>query len=204
VAFQYYSCFSFVGGLVFKKDVFLKYNTAEYDGSIYSQIYHATLLTASGNLLFSIAEPVVIKDVLPEAHDRVSYLDYIPKRWRDYRKGDGGLPSVIHVLTAAFMSARVLSEPLLYHVFKRIYFSTFPYWIVNYRRNKALPAAIGLISAMKPGGIQEFSKLSTANRLKVYGWYYFSSIAGLLIPVLLFDFIAMNVLRKVKSRNLQS
>jgi hypothetical protein len=176
--------------------VFLEFNTSEFDGSIYSQIYHATLLIASGKVLFSLVEPVVIKDILPEAQDRISYLDHIPKQWSDYKRGDGGLPSVIHVLIAAFANARVLSQSLVYRIFRKIYCSTFPYWIINYRRNKALPAAVGLISGMRPHAIHDFDKLSMTNKFRVYGWYSLSSLAAMVVPISVFDFIAMRILKK--------
>ena len=39
IALKNYSCFSFVGGLVYKKEIFSKHNTAKYDGSIFAQMY---------------------------------------------------------------------------------------------------------------------------------------------------------------------
>lgn len=196
VAFRYYSCFSFVGGIIFKKSVFLKYNTAEYDSSIFSQIYHSTVIIASGHELFSIADPVVIKDILPEAQDRKTYLDSLARHWKDYKPTNTGLHSVVHVLVSAFIKTGTLSQALMYRIFRKIYGSTFPFWIVDYRRNRALPAAIGIISGMRPHSIGEFSKLSFLNKIRIYCLYTISSIGGLVIPIPAFDYIAVHILKK--------
>lgn len=80
VATKYYSCFSFVGGLIYKISTFNKFNTAKYDGSIYAQMYLGVLMIASGNSLFSIKEPLVLKDLLLEGKFRSSYRDRIAKK----------------------------------------------------------------------------------------------------------------------------
>ena len=64
ISLSNYSSFSFVGGLIYKRNTFLKYNTDKYDKSIYAQMYLAVLMIASGCQLFSIKEPLVIKDLV--------------------------------------------------------------------------------------------------------------------------------------------
>lgn len=186
VAMKYYSCFSFVGGLIYKKSYFNQFNSSKHDGSIYAQIYLGCLMTAKGARLFSIKEPIVIKDIVLEKQERNSYRDVIARKWKDYKIETGGLPSVIHVLIDAFRDAGVLSQPRIYSVFKRIYSITFPFWIVDYKSNGAFPAAVGLVQGLSPARNTDLHLLSYFNRFRIWGWYLIASLGGLLMPVSLF------------------
>jgi glycosyltransferase involved in cell wall biosynthesis len=186
VALKYYSCFSFVGGLIYKKSAFDKFNTSKHDGSIYAQMYLGCLMISSGCRLFSIERPLVIKDLEVEGKERKSYKDTLARTWKDYKVENGGLPSVIHVLISAFRDAGQLSQDVIYHIFKRIYTVTYPYWIVDYKNNGALPAAVGLVSGMRPARNNDFGLLSFGNKLKLRGYYSLASFAALCVPAGLF------------------
>lgn len=186
IALKYYSGFSFVGGLIYKKSTFDKLNTDKHDGSVYAQMYLGCLMVAKGNSLFSIQEPLVIKDLLIDNKFRQSYRDTIAKSWKNYKKVRGGLPSVIHVLISSFRDAGVLNQDIIYKIYKRIYSVTFPFWIQDYKSNKALPEAIGLIHGLYPPDTEDFRLLNFSNRFKLIAVYIFSSAAGLLIPNFLF------------------
>ena len=54
VALRQYNSFSFVGGLIYKKNIFDKYNTDLHDGSIYAQLYIGMAIIIGGEMLFSI------------------------------------------------------------------------------------------------------------------------------------------------------
>ena len=49
-----YSCFSFVAGIGFRRDVFQEVNTVDHDGSIYVQIYMAVIAMLKGYELLKI------------------------------------------------------------------------------------------------------------------------------------------------------
>lgn len=187
IAFKHYSCFSFVGGLIYKKESFDEFNTDKHDGSIYSQMYLGTLMVASGCRLFSIEEPLVIKDLLFDNVFRHSYRDRIAKKWSDYKVVNGGLPSVLNVLVSAFRDARTLDQALVYKLHRRIYAITFPFWIQDYKSNDALPEAVGLIMGLAPNKLPTFAALSLSNKIRVFFWYLASSIVGLITPVALFQ-----------------
>jgi glycosyltransferase involved in cell wall biosynthesis len=187
IALKYYSCFSFVGGIIIKRSVFLKYDTDKFDGSIYTQIYLATVIIASGYNLFSIEAPLIIKDVLHEQQDRLSFKDKIPRKWSEYRTLDGGLPSVLNVLICAFQETRTLDQQIVYRAFRKIYLTTLPYWIMEYRKQRALPAAVGIIQGMFPFSVKNFGQLNWYNRARVLLIYLCTSVAGLLFPLRTFD-----------------
>lgn len=186
VALQNYSCFSFVGGLIYKRETFLKYNTAKVDGSIYAQMYLGVHMIANGATLFSIEEAMVLKDMLLDGIFRKSYRDRIAKKWREFRIVDGGLPSVINVLIGALKDSETLTQKRTFHIFQRIYLITFPHWILDYKENGALPEAVGLIIGLNPRKNRNYQLLNTANKILVFLAYLSASILALLTPVFLF------------------
>ena len=198
IATKYYSCFSFVGGLIYKKSVFDKFNTDKYDGSIYAQMYLGMLMIASGSSLFSIKEPLVLKDLLLEGKFRNSYRDRIAKKWKDYKVVDGGLPSVMNVLINALSDAGSLTQKRIIYIFKRMYSVTYPHWIIDYKENKAVPEAIGLIVGMNPARNKNFGLLVWYNKASIYLIYGLGSFAALITPVFLFKKIKKNLYQYFK------
>jgi glycosyltransferase involved in cell wall biosynthesis len=186
VAMRYYSCFSFVGGLIYKRSSFLKFNTSKYDGSIYAQMYLGVLMIASGCTLFSIKEPLVLKDLLLEGKFRNSYRDRIARTWKEYKVVDGGLPSVMNVLINALIDSNALTQERTKLIFKRVYTITYPHWILDYKENGALPEAVGLVAGMSPIRNENFCRLSFINKASILSWYTASSLVALAMPVIIF------------------
>ncbi len=186
IALKNYSCFSFVGGLIYKKSAFDKFNTSKHDGSIYAQMYLGCLMVANGCRLFSIKEPLVLKDLQMEGKFRASYKDRIARKWRDYKTVDGGLPSVIHVLISAFRDAGVLDQAIIKKIFGRIYTTTLPHWILDYKSNKALPEAVGITRGLNPFRNQDFRLLNLVNRMDILSRYILFSASALVIPSVFF------------------
>ena len=185
-ALKYYSCFSFVGGLIYKRDAFNKYNTDKHDGSIYSQIYLGCLMVSSGLRLFSIKEPLILKDIYMNGKFRHSYRDRIAKKWKDYHVVDGGMPSVINVVLKAIEDSGLLNQSSVYTIFNRVYSLTYPHWILDYKSNGALPEAVGLMVGMNPFKNANFGLLNLYNKVKIYFKYILSTIIGFLTPVVIF------------------
>ena len=198
VAMKYYTCFSFVGGLIYKKTAFTKYNTDKYDGSIYSQMYLGSLMISSGCTLFSIREPLVIKDLLLEGKVSNSYRDNIAKSWKEFRKVDGGLPSVMNVLINALTDSGAFTQKRIKFIFTRMYSVTYPHWILDYKENSAFPEAVGLILGMNPIKVKNFKKLTIFNRISIFIIYLSSSFFALLTPVFVFKKIKGKLYRYFK------
>ena len=200
VAMKYYSCFSFVGGLIYRKDSFERFNSDKKDGSIYAQIYLGCLMIASGCRVFSVYEPYVIKDIILEDTKRNSYKDVIARSWKKYKVETAGLHSVIDVLNDAFSEAHVLTKPLRFSIFKRIYSITYPFWLVDYRSNGAFPAAIGLVQGLNPSKNRHINELGILYKIRLWCIYIFYSAAGLLIPVSLFMRIKNSLYNRIKKK----
>jgi glycosyltransferase involved in cell wall biosynthesis len=186
VALKNYSCFSFVGGLIYKKSTFDKYNTDKHDGSIYAQMYLGCLMVADGCSLFSIEEPLVLKDLQMEGKFRASYKERLARKWSEYKIVDGGLPSVMNVLISSFRDAGVLDQTIVRKIFVRIYTITLPHWILDYKANKALPEAVGIIAGLNPFRNPNFKLLHFFSRIEVLLRYLFFSFAALITPSVLF------------------
>ena len=186
IAMQYYSCFSFVGGLIYRTSSFKKYNTNKYDGSIYAQMYLGLLMIASGQKLFSIKEPLVIKDLFLEGIFLESYKNTIAKKWKDFKVVDAGMLSVLNVLISALVDANEINQQRIKYIFTRMYGITYPYWILDYKENNAFPEVFGLIIGMAPYKTKNFRRLNTFNKVIIYLLYLFSSFFGFITPVFIF------------------
>jgi Glycosyltransferases involved in cell wall biogenesis len=198
IALKYYSCFSFVGGLIYKKSVFDKFNTDKFDKSIYAQMYLGVLMIASGCSLFSIRQPLVLKDMLLEGKFRNSYRDRIAKTWKDYKVVDGGLPSVMNVLIHGLEDANALTQKRIFHIFKRMYSITYPHWILDYKSNRAFPEAVGLMVGLRPSKNKNIYRLTWFNRIKIGFIYWFLSIIAFVTPVFLFTKLKNRLYKLVK------
>jgi len=200
-AFTYYSCFSFVGGIILKRSAFNEFNTAKHDGSIYVQLYLAAVMVSSGKRLFSIKEPLVLKDIRIGESRSNSYVDKIAKSWKDYKIEEGGLPSVINVLISAFRDAGVLSKKLILKIFRHIYTYTFPNWVIDYKGKGSLPASVGLVAGMNPKRNNNFRLLGVGGKGEIYLRYYLLSAASLLFPYFLFAKIKNRLYAFAKSKS---
>lgn len=185
-ALKYYSCFSFVAGLIYKRSSFMQYNTDKQDGSIYAQLYLGVLMILKGCRLFSIMEPMVIKDIYIEGGVRASYEQRLARTWKDYKRVDGGMPSVIQALLSAFEDAGAANQSVTYAIFRHIYVLTYPHWLLDFRANKAFPEAVGLASGMRPSLNRFLGLLNFWNRCRIWLIYLFSTLIGLFTPVIIF------------------
>jgi len=178
VALSYYSSFSFVAGIIYKKQSFDTVNTNKFDGSIYTQIYLATLIIARGGRLFTYAEPLVHSDIRINNQIANSYRDSLPKKWEEFKELDGGLPSYAHVVFHALKDANPANTNNNYKIIKRIYLYTYPYWLIDYRKNKAHVAAKGLKNGLRLKSFKNLSDLTKVQKLKLKTMHYISSMVG--------------------------
>jgi glycosyltransferase involved in cell wall biosynthesis len=185
VAKENYSSFTFVGGLIFKRDWFEKVNTSEFDGSIFVQIYMILRIVLQGGQLFSIAEPLVLKDIFIDGKFRNSYRDRLQRRWKDYQELDGGLFNVGKVISRAFKDSGSKIN-IDYYYLRRVYLYTYPHWILDYKSNKALVAATGLVVGLNPLKTPLFRNLNLFHKIIVYGVYLISTLFALLTPSFIF------------------
>ena len=189
VALKHVNGFSFVGGIIYKRSTFLQYNTSAYDSSIYSQMYLGLLMIAKGCTLFTINEPMVLKD-LQMADGSLSWSpvrNALPTKWKDAKKIKSGLLSVLNVLISACRDAKVPDRGFIYSIMKRMYSTTYPYWIIQYKHYGNYYTALGLMNEMNPIRNNHLRKLGIIPLLKILGFYAMSSAGALLIPFRMFE-----------------
>lgn len=202
VALKHFNGFSFVAGIIYKKAVFDKFNTAKHDGSIYAQMYLGLLMIASGCRFFTIADPLVLKDLSDEKGKTAveTYKNRLPKNWKQYRKADGGLPGVSNVLISALQDATGREDKkLAYTILKRIYGVTFPYWIIQYKKYGSMAASIGLIQGLFPPATNNWPRIGSWGKIRLFGIYTFMSLAGILIPSAVFGRMENKLRRLAKN-----
>lgn len=202
VALKHYNGFSFVAGIIYKKSTFDQFNTSKHDGSIYAQMYLGLLMIASGCRFFTIAEPLVLKDLTDEGGKTAeeTYKTRLPKSWKHYRKADGGLPGVSNVLISALQDATGHKDKqLAYAILKRIYGVTFPYWIIQYKKYGSLAASVGLIQGLFPPSTINWPSIGSWGKIRLIGIYTIMSLAGILLPSSLFDQMSARLRRIVKN-----
>lgn len=192
VGLKYYSSFSFVAGLIYKKSAFESVNTTKLDGSIYVQIYLATLIIIRGGKLFTYKEPLVLKDIRVNNEIANSYLDTLPRIESEYKILDAGLPSYAYVCALAFKDAGLNEKAYYYKVIRRIYLFTYPFWLMDYRKNKALVAAKGLKNGLKLKSFRHYKSFTSFEQFKLKCYYHISTFLGFNTPLSIF-----NILKKV-------
>lgn len=187
VAMKYYSSFSFVAGLIFKKTAFEKYNTDAYDKSIYVQIYIATAIMSMGEYLFTFKDPLVLKDIRYNHEIANSYRDTLPRKWKNYKSLDAGLPSYSRVAFKGITQQNTEQQPkVAYNILKRIYVFTYPFWLIDYRDNNAFVASYGLYKGLKPTVFDYYQILNFIGKCKVWTLYLSASLLGLFTPIFVF------------------
>ena len=197
-ALSNYSCFSFVAGIGFRKDVFDEVNTSAFDGSIYVQIYMAVAAMMRGHDLLKIADPLVAKDVLMNGEKSNSYRDKIARNWSDLSPVNAGLPQVADVLFAAIDGSST-SKSLFYkkQVALKLYRTTYPFWLLDYRRHGAFPESLRLVRGLLPSNNRRTLKQVFGFRLWLQS--FSSTIVGLFFPIPLFNRIENWLYARIKS-----
>jgi glycosyltransferase involved in cell wall biosynthesis len=199
VALQYYRSFSFVGGLVFRKDIFDAVNTDKVDGSVYVQMYFAARIIATGGKLFMYEPTLVLKDIRIEGAMANSYRDRLMKSWKELKPIDGGLKQVIAAVTEGFKDAGVNLQEVGYKIFKNIYQFTYPYWLIDYRSNGSLISAVAMMKGLKPSTVKQLSLLSFFERVKIKIYYGVSTMIGLLVPLFIFNQLKNKIYKRLKA-----
>jgi glycosyltransferase involved in cell wall biosynthesis len=198
VARKYYRSFSFVAGIIIRKDVFDAVNTSKMDGSIFVQIYFAARIISSGGRFFTYADPLVRKDLRIGEQMANSYRDRLIRNWKELKPLDGGMKNMAWAVVEGFADGGVDVRGASYLVLKNVYKFSYPYWLIDYRGNKALVAAVGMVQGLKPSGFREWRRLSFPQKASISMIYCSATIVGLVTPVSLFRNLKSRIYRFIK------
>lgn len=197
-ALKYYRSFSFVAGIIYKRSAFEMVNTSRFDGSVFVQMYFAAKIISSGGRFFTIKEPLVLKDIRMGENMANSYRDTLPRKWKDYRPLNGGIPGVVHVGIEAFKELGYSTSKTTYTILKGIYKYSYTYWLLDYRGNKSYVGACGFVSGLFPPKLKEYRNMRQLQKLHIWALYLFFTSIGLLTPVYLFNKIKLSIYKRIK------
>ncbi len=197
ISVKEFRCFSFVGGLVFKRSAFLAHDTDSCDQSIFYQIYLAARTIAAGGTVASIAEPIVVKDIQVDGKAANSYLDVLVQDNLQLIPKTGGLDQVGRVACDAILPMEVPGRRgfRTFQIYYQIYSFSYPVWLLNYRKNGAYRAALNLAIGCQPGNLLSVMTCPRWVNLSLWVVYLFSTLGGLLAPVTLLQHLASRIKR---------
>jgi glycosyltransferase involved in cell wall biosynthesis len=198
VALKFYRSFSFVAGIIIRKDVFDAVNTSKVDGSIFVQMYFAARIISAGGRFFMIAEPLVRKDLRVGSSRANSYRDKLIRSWKDLKPLDGGMPNMAGATIEGFKDAGFGNKEVIYAIFKNIYKYSYPYWLIDYRSNGALVAAVGMVRGLSPACFKEWKELGFFRQFSIRILYGSATLVGLLTPVFLFSRLKRVIYKIIK------
>jgi hypothetical protein len=80
----------------------------------------------------------------------------------------------------------MLTMARMNYIFSKILFNTYPFWILDYKRNKATPAAIGLYLGLMPHRFVQFARLNSLQKVKFTIGFQVITLVSFLIPSVIF------------------
>jgi glycosyltransferase involved in cell wall biosynthesis len=188
-ALRFFRSFSFVSGLVFRRDTAIRHETDRWDRSIYYQIYLACRVLADGGRLGAIDLEAVRKDVRIDGKGVANYVS----RWSgvpwSFEPRQTGLTSVLRVTADAilpFLPEHQRSTALR-RILTQVLSVPYPHWLLEYRRVANWSFSVGVARDLYPPALFDDHALDPLDRAYIWAVWATVTAAGLSIPVRLFD-----------------
>lgn len=197
-ALKSYRLFSFVAGILLRRDAFHAHNTDSYDGSVYVQMYLGARIIASGGTLATLDEVVVAKDVTIGGEKANSYLDFLKRENTRIIPQMGGLDQVGRVVCDAILPFVPIAKraDFLVRVYRQLLTFSYAHWLYQYRKDGVYLASVNLALGCSPGRLLRFRKTSWLTRARIWIVYLPVTLLGLLTPVGLLQLIKMRLFHK--------
>lgn len=191
VARKAYRSFSFVGGIIMRREVFHQHNTDKYDGSIYVQMYLASRIIAAGGTLATIQDAIVEKDIMIGDERANSYIDVLKWNNSSITPKTGGLDQVGRVVCDAILpyvdSPR--QSAFLASIYIQLFRYSYAFWLYQYRKDGVFRAAVNLAFGCLPARLLRYRPVGWLTRLRIFLVYVPVTFAGLVLPLRLLDAI---------------
>jgi len=189
VAIKAFRSFSFVAGIIFRRSAFEAYNTSQYDGTVYVQMYLGARIIAAGGVLATIDVPLVAKDVVVGGVDTTSYRDTLKRDNSKLMKKAGGLNAVAGVVCEAILPCVAPDQRRSYaiSIYQQILTKTYAHWLHQYRKDGVFRAAVNLALGCAPGDLMRFGYRDAITSLRILPTYAFVTGIGLFAPLWLLD-----------------
>ena len=189
LAAQRFRNFSFVSGILLRRDRAAAHATAAWDGAEMYQMFLASRILAEGYELLELEDIAVVHGIQIPGETVDSYGSR-PRVWP--------CPIIERPLPLARMGALVCDaiQPFAgcssfwaFAVFLQIVLFTYPFWIVEYRRVQSWRFAVGICLGLRPVRQLDGVSISPVYRLLLNVTFLAVTIVGLLIPMNAFDFL---------------
>ncbi len=179
--------FSFVSGIVLRRDRALAHATNAWDGSEMYQMYIASRILAEGFDLLEVDEIAVRKGIALEGQTVDSYATKpvenpcpIKERSLPFTRIAGLVCSAIDPYSRGRRTRLAMS------VFGQILCFTYPFWILEYRRVQSWRYSAGICIGMRPRNLFRDYRPPFFARSVLTCLYGVVSAAGLILPQALF------------------
>ena len=191
VAIKAFRSFSFVAGIIFRRNAFEAYNTSKFDGTVYVQMYLGARIIAAGGVLATIDVPLVAKDVVVGGVDTSSYRDTLKRDNSKLMKKAGGLNAVAGVVCEAILPCVAPDQRRSYaiSIYLQILTKTYAHWLHQYRKDGVFRAAANLALGCTPGDLMRFGYRDTITYLRILPIYIVVTGIGLFAPLGLLDMV---------------
>ena len=185
-AIRYFRDFSFVSGIVLKREPAQAEATDHIDGTEMYQLYLACRLLAMGGTLLGISQPVIRKDIQVRGDAVDSYAHrYNSGVLVERRLPLSRLAGVAVSAVKPYVRSRYM-DVAIFKVVRQIYLYPYFYWLFEYRRVQSWRYAAGIALGMRPRHVLDGLALSWIGKCLVCGLFSVVTLIGLLVPVRLF------------------
>lgn len=201
VAAQAFRNFSFISGVLLRREQAQVHATDRWDGSEMYQMYIGCRMISQGASLLAVARTVIRKDIQIAGEQVDSYAVKLQNTDRSIIERRLALSMLGRVVVDAISPAlnNQLHSHLIARVFIQILVFTYPYWLIEYRRVHSWQYALGVCLGMRPRYLLEGISIAWPERLMINAVYVLASVGGLLIPAGLFGWFQEPLYRFAKA-----
>lgn len=188
VAAAHFRNVSFVGGVLLDRAEAQKLATDKWDGSEMYQMYLMARIIATGKPLLLTELSTVRKDIqIPgesvDSYTKRARLAPCAIETRVLPLAHIG-PLISDAITPVLTNSN--RDRVLRKVFQQLYYFTYPYWLVEYRRVQSWKYALGVCLGIKATHDLRAVGLSLTCRVWLKSLFWTTSLMALLVPMWLF------------------
>src|SRR5579864_1727627 len=188
-AAKVYRNFSFVGGVVLRRERAQAHATDRWDGGEMYQTFLASRIIAEGNDLLNIDDVLVNMGLViaGESVDSVfrrERLDPCPIIER--RIPLAQMARIVSDAIGPYMQASEWPR-LTEWIIAQLYLFPYPYWLLTYRRIQSRRYSLGIALGMRPRVVAQGIPLPIVSRIRLLILYVLASTGGLILPLGVFD-----------------
>lgn len=182
-----YRSFSFLGGVILRKDLVHRFRTDRWDGSEFYQTFLACCALAAGEELLEWERTAVRMGLQLRGLEVESYARRPKARGLAERRLN--LDALARLVVDAISTSAPADElrPIAARIALQTLAFTYPFWLIEYRRVQSWSFAAGVCLGMRPARLLDPLPLSLLQRAALTAVYGAASVAGLTVPIAAFD-----------------